>query len=168
VQLQIVFSQWCIWGCRSPGWHCHWASSSQHLEEHSAFMFDPWKWRYYIPSKHQRPHPSNSVLSHKTWILISAVIYCYEMNSARKTRKWRMFRERKLKARQGKHLISQNYICHVFLTSFLVCVLFRLIVWDTCHLTVHTYFICSSNTWKLCIWLYVYMTLTCCCLHTYS
>jgi len=62
VQLQVLFSQWCIWGCRSLGWHCHRASSSQHLKEHSAFiMLDPWKWRYHIPSKHQRPHPSNTL-----------------------------------------------------------------------------------------------------------
>jgi hypothetical protein len=59
--LQVVFSQWCIWGCRSLGWHCHWASSSQNLECSVFIMLDSLKYRQHIPSKHQKPHPSNTL-----------------------------------------------------------------------------------------------------------
>jgi hypothetical protein len=89
----------------------------------------------------------HSVVSHNTWILRSAIICYYEINSNRKTK-----RESKPKAIQGQHLFREDYIFHVLL-SFIpyVSSVQMSRQYETCHSMVHTYFICNSNMWKLCM-----------------
>jgi hypothetical protein len=146
VQLQVVFLQWCIWGCRSLGWHCHWASSSQHLKEHSTFiMLDPWKWRYYIPSEHQRLHPSNTLFYRTrpgTW---KVQLYAITKLILQGKHTSEGVQGKQTKNQTGKTFIKRKLHLSFFLIPFLMCVPFKLV--SMRHVTVHTYFICSSNTW---------------------
>lgn len=71
----LRFWHQCCWGLRSSAmWHCviGWVALdiSKECQEPSSWTFDPWRWMYYIPSKHQKHSHSSSAMSRKIWILI--------------------------------------------------------------------------------------------------
>ena len=123
----------------------------------------------------------HTVLTHKTWNLKNAVICHYEINSARKTHNWKGFWESKLKTRQGKHLFSENYICHFFFNLIPYLCTVQISKYETCAtwqftrilfvVPIHdnsVYDSSLSGNPPPTHMRYVYMTLTCSCLHTYS